>query len=110
MYLFCLANLAGTSSPKKKKRKTEKDKRSKVEKAMDKAIESFMTYQKDSEERYQKWEEERWKKEAEMEEKRQREEREHETWLFQMLGQMIKPRESYPNTYPSPSYNFDYEY
>ena len=77
---------------------------------MDRVIGSFMTFQEEAEERFQKWEEERWKKEAEIEEKRQREERDHEIRLFQMLGQMIRPRESYPNTFPPSSCNYDYEY
>ena len=36
--------------------------------------------------------------------KRRREDREHEVTLFQMLGQMLKPRDrdSYNNTYSGP--------
>ena len=60
---------------------------------MEKVISSFMKYQHEAEERSQKLEEERWKRECEMEEKRRREEREHELRLFQMLGQMMRPRE-----------------
>ena len=77
---------------------------------MEKAIESFVKYQSEADEKFNKLEEDRWKKEMELEEKRQREECEHEIRLFQMLGQMIKPTESYPTTYSSPNYNFDYEY
>ena len=105
-----LINLTATLPPMKKKRKVEKDKRSKGEKAMDKAVESFVNYQKDAEERFKKWEDERWKKELELEEKRRREDREHEVTLFQMLGQMLKPRDrdSYNNTYSGPPYDFEY--
>ena len=62
---------------------------------MDRAIESFVNYQKDTEERIQKWEDERWKKEVELDEKRLKENREHEVALFQMMEQMLKPRDSY---------------
>ena len=92
----------------KKRQKMEKDRRSKGEKAMDRAIESFVTYQKDAEERFQKWEDEWWKRELELEEKRRREDREHEVTLFQMLGRMLKPRDSYQNSYCGPPYDFEY--
>ena len=105
--LICLVKYIGTSSPKKK---TEKDKRSKEERAMDRTVESFMSFQKEAEERFQKSEEERWEKEVDIDDKRQREERDHEIRLFQMLGQMIRPRENYPNTYPPSSCNYDFEY
>ena len=65
---------------------------------MERVIESFVKHQNEAEEKYQKWEEERWRKETELLETHRREEREHEMRLFQMLGQMIKPREGYPNT------------
>ena len=70
------------------------------------AIESFTKYQGEAEDRYQKWEEDRWKKETELEDKRRKEDREHELQLFQMLGWMMNPT----NSYPSPSYNFNYDY
>ena len=92
--------------PVKKKPRLGKDKRSKGEKAMERAIESFIKYQNESEESYRKWEEECWEKELELDEKRRKENQEHEIRLFQMLGQMVKPRESFP---ASP-YNFKYEY
>ena len=75
---------------------------------MEKAIESFMKYQREAEERYQKWEEQRWQKETELEEKRRQEEQQHEMRLFQVLGSIIKPRESYHTDYNPSSYNFDY--
>ena len=99
-------NHAAAAPPSKKKPKLGKDKRSKGEKAMERAIESFIKYQNETEESYRKWEEERWEKELELDEKRRKENQEHEIRLFQMLGQMVRPRESYP---ASP-YNFDYEY
>ena len=78
---------------------------------MEKAIESFTKYQRDAEERFQKWEEERWRKETELGEKHRREDREHEMRLFQMLGQMMKPREGYSTaSFTPPPYGFDYEY
>ena len=67
-----------------------------------------MNYQKDTEERIQKWEDERWKKEVELDEKRLKENREHEVALFQMMGHMLKPRESYHSTYSGPSYDIEY--
>ena len=92
--------------PVKKKPQLGKDKRRKGEKVMERAIESFIKYQNESEKSYRKWEEERWEKELEVDEKRRKENQEHEIRLFQMLGQMVKPRESFP---ASP-YNFEYEY
>ena len=94
----------------------EKEKKSKGEKAIEKAVSTFMKFQAEADERYQKYEEERWKRETETEEKRRRDEREHEMRLFQMLGQMITPRErrvqdSY-TTFTSPPnqpFNYDYE-
>lgn len=73
---------------------------------MERAIESFVKYQSEAEESYRRWEEERWEKELEHEEKRRKENQEHEIRLFQMLGQMMRPRESYPAS----QYEFDYEY
>ena len=82
---------------------------------MEKAIESFMKYQSEAEERFQKSEEQRWKRETEMEERRRRDERDHEMRLFQMLGQMISPRERAQDNYdeystfstPHTHYNYD---
>lgn len=74
---------------------------------MEKAIESFMKYQREAEERYQKWEEQCWQKETELEEKQLQEEQQHEMRLLQMLGSIIKPRESYHTDYNLSSYNFD---
>lgn len=96
---------AVAAPPPKKKPRLGKDK-SKGEKVMERAIESFIKYQNESEESYRKWEEERWEKELELDEKRRKENQEHEITLFQMLGQMVKPRENY---LVSP-YNFEYEY
>ena len=106
-------SLKRETAPATKKRKVEKEK-SKGEKAMEKAVASFMKYQCEMEERFQKSEEERWKRENEMEENRRKEEREHELRLFQMLGQMIAPREraqdSYPAFTPPHTQPFNYDY
>lgn len=75
---------------------------------MEKAIESFIKYQNEAEQRFRKWEEERWNKETELEEKRRKEDREHEVRLFEMLGQMAKPRERFTTTYSTPPYNYEY--
>ena len=115
----CNLMTIGACSPKKKKCKIEKTKKSKGEKAMEKAIESFITYQNEAEEKFKKWEEERWEKETEFEEKRRREDREHdekrrredrehEVRLFEMLGQMVKPRERFTPSYSTPPFNYEY--
>ena len=52
--------------------------------------ESFVNHQNETEESYRKWEED-----LELHEKKRKENQEHKIRLFQMLGQMVKPRESY---------------
>ena len=60
-------------------------------------------------------EEQRWKRETVMEERRRRDERDHEMPLFQMLGQMISPRERAQDnydeysTFSTPHTHYDYD-
>ena len=55
---------------------------------MDKAVDAFLKYQAEAEERFHKHEEERWK-ESEIKERRRAEERQHEIYMMQLLGQML---------------------